>query len=325
MTTILITAPFDGAQLDRLREIATVVYRPWTPLGRPHSEEELGAMLAETGANVLVVELDPVGAHTIANASLEIIGGCRARLVNIDVEAAQAAGIVVLHTPGRNAHAVAEYVVAMMVVLMRNIVPSTDFVLGDAWQQGDRPYLRFRGDELGGRTVVFHGYGAVPRVVTELLRPYRCRLIAVDPFVDPSSLPAGVEAMTAEEAYPIADVLSVHLPVARATERLIDARLLSLLPTSARVINSARAAVMDYDALADALSTGRIAGAALDVLRDEPLGERDRALVSLPNVVVTPHIAGASHQVEQHHSRLMADALIAAIRDEPLPAGARVE
>ncbi len=316
--TILITAPFTAPEREKLNEIGRVVYVPWTENGTPHTEEQMVALVEEHQPVAIIVELDPITNRVLDAADVEVVGCCRAGVVNVDVEAAADRGVRVLKTPGRNAEAVAQYVVAMMIVALRNMVPAREWLLAGEWGKGERPYLKFRGEELGSKTVVLHGYGAVARRVAELLTPFGPRVIAIDPYVTDSGS-ADVTMMTATEAYPLADILSVHLPVTPETKGSIDAALLSQLPQDAIFINSARATVVDYDALETAVKSGAVR-AILDVYREEPLTDTDRSLARHPRVIATPHIAGATHEVVMHHSIAMTDAVTAALEGHEVAA-----
>lgn len=325
MTNILVTAPFSAAGLDALSAQGHIRHEPWNALGRPHTTDELLALVREHSAEVLVVEIDPVERALLESTGLKIVGCCRAGLPNIDVDAARELGVRVLRTPGRNAQAVAEYVIGALISHLRNIPASVAFLRGGEWGNGERPYLRFRGGELSGRTVTLHGYGAVARKVAHLLRAFGCEVLAIDPFVEPESVTDGTTMVNAVEGYRRADILSIHLPVTPSTTGAVSRELLELLPTHAIVVNSARAAVLDYDALTEMLAAGHLGGAVVDVYRTEPLGPVDAELIAQPNVLPTPHIAGATHEVVDHHSSLMVEALEEVLAGrEPEPAAVAV-
>ncbi|MGF2949057.1 NAD(P)-dependent oxidoreductase [Microbacterium alcoholitolerans] len=314
--TILITAPFTEPERERLAGLGRVIYLPWTTKGVPHTEDEMVALVAEHKPAAIVVELDPITDRVLATGDVAVVGCCRAGVVNVDVDAARKRGVRVLRTPGRNAEAVAQYVVGMMIVALRNIVPAREWLLDGEWGKGERPYLKFRGEELGSKTVVLHGYGAVARRVAELLQPFGPRILAIDPYVtDPGA--SNVEMASTDEAYPQADILSVHLPVTEETTGAIGDALLSSLPEGALFINSARAAVVDYEALENAVN-GRRLRAVLDVYRQEPLADLDHDLVRHPAVIATPHLAGATHEVVMHHSVAMTGAVTAALAGDPV-------
>jgi len=174
-------------------------------------------------------------------------------------------------------------------------------------------YTQLTGFELGGRTVALVGLGAVGREVAARLLAFRARVIAYDPYV--TEPPAGVELRPLDDVLREADILSLHAPVTPETQNLVSRERLALLRPSAYVVNTARAALTDEDALYEMLAAGRLAGAALDVLAEEPLQPGNRFL-ALPNVIVTPHIGGATVDVTRHQSEIVVDAIERHLRGE---------
>lgn len=311
---ILVTAPYTTDALAELAELFTVDYAPWTDLGRPRTDPELASLARDAGAEVVIVELDVVGEQTLALPGLRAVGCCRASTPNIDRDGATAAGIPVFTTPGRNAQAVAEWTIAAMLNVLRNFGESERFVRAGDWPTHtvgkERPYIRFRGRELAGMTVALLGYGAVPRRISPVLNALGCRVLAVDPTLDSATPPEGVEVCDLETAVAQCDILSVHLPVIAPTIGLVSAELLSTLSPGAIVINSSRAAVIDMDALNELLASGQIAGVGLDVFKEEPISAAEMSDWNHADAFITPHIAGATFEVERHHSQIMNSAVL---------------
>jgi len=247
-----------------------------------------------------------------------MIGCCRGDPVNIDLELATRKGIPVFHTPGRNADAVADLTLAFMLMLARHLpqVAETFQGGGPAFERtGDflEMYNRFTGVELGGQTVGLVALGAVGREVAARLRAFKARVLAYDPYV--RQPPEGVELTGLEELLRASDIVSLHAPVTAETQNLVSRERLALMKPSAYFINTARAALTDEDALYEMLVAGRLAGAALDVLHNEPL-QGDNRFLSLPNVIVTPHLGGATHDVVRHQSDIVVDAIESYLRGE---------
>ncbi len=248
-----------------------------------------------------------------------MIGVCRGDPVNVDLEFATRKGIPVFHTPGRNADAVADLTLAFILMLARHLPAVCSAYRGGEATRVERAsdylemYTRFTGVELGGLTVGLVGLGAVGREVAARLAAFKARLLAYDPYV--REAPAGVTLCDLETVLRDADVVSLHAPVTVETQGLLSAERLALMKPGALFINTARAALADEDALYDMLRTGRIAGAALDVLAQEPLQPGNRFL-ALPNVVVTPHLGGATTDVTRHHSDIIVDAMERWLRGE---------
>ena len=202
----------------------------------------------------------------------------------IDLEAAQARGVPVCNLPGTNSRAVAELTLALMLAALRRL-PRFDAALRHgAWSD---PALQDGIGELGGRTVGLVGYGAIPRLLAPVLSALDCRLLytARRPVADALGEWRTLDALLTE-----CDIVSLHLPLTEATTALIDAKALARMKPGAVLINTARGGLVDQASLVDALRSGRLAAAGLDVFAQEPPDPAD-ALFSMPNVVVTPHIA----------------------------------
>ena len=307
----LVTAPFRGEGLETLQRLADVVLDPWidhTPL-RLLDGEKLAAMIQEVEADILIVESDFV-TDPVYDLPLVAIGSCRGDPNNIDVAKATAKGIPVLRAPGRNADAVAEITVALMFATNRGVVPAdADVRAGEVYRDGTIPYQRYRAWQLAGRTAGLVGLGAVGRAVKWRLEGLGMRVIAYDPYTEEAT--HSLDDLLAES-----DVVSLHAAVTPETEGLIGADQFARMKDGAIFVNSARAQLHDTDALVAALQSGRLAGAALDHFVGENLPV-DHPLIGMKNVVLTPHIGGATYDTEANHSRLIADGL------ETLLAGGR--
>ncbi|HEV7735122.1 MAG TPA: NAD(P)-dependent oxidoreductase [Candidatus Binatia bacterium] len=315
----LITASFDPAAKARLERHMEVVHEDWK---ERHSIWFDGAAfakhIADVGADVLVIEADLVHAEVLDAVPIKMIGCCRGEPVNVDLELATRLGIPVFHTPGRNADAVADLTLAFMLMLARHLPAIEATYRGEASkieQASDylKMYTRFTGVELGSRTVGLVGLGAVGREVAARVAPFKARVLAYDPYV--KTPPPGVTMSALEPLLRESDFVSLHAPVTPETQGLLSAERLALLKPTAFVINTARAALTDENALYELLRAGTIAGAALDVLAEEPLQPGNRFL-ALSNVVVTPHIGGATLDVTRHQSDIIVDAIEAHLRGE---------
>jgi phosphoglycerate dehydrogenase-like enzyme len=240
-------------------------------------------LLAET--DVLWHVLKPCSAAMIAAATrLRLIQKIGVGVNTIDLGAAKARGIAVCNLPGTNARAVAELSLALMLATLRRL-PHFDAALrGGVWSD---PVMRDGLGELGGRTVGLVGYGAVPRLLAPVLAALGCRVVYTSRSPKPDAIGErrALDALLRES-----DVVSLHVPLTPETEKLIDAAALARMGPGAVLINAARGGLVDQTALTEALRSGRLAAAGLDVFADEPLASGD-PLLSLPNVVITPHIA----------------------------------
>ena len=314
-----ITASFHPAARARLERHMEVAHEDWRVRQAIYFDGSTFAeRIRQLGADVLIVEADLVHAEVLESCPLRMIGCCRGDPVNIDLELATRKGIPVFHTPGRNADAVADITLAFMLMLARHLpqVAETFRGAGLAFERaGDflEMYNRFTGVELGGQTVGLVALGAVGREVAARLRAFKARVLAYDPYV--RQPPEGVELTDLEELLRASDFVSLHAPVTAETQNLVSRERLALMKPSAYFINTARAALTDEDALYEMLVAGRLAGAALDVLHNEPL-QGDNRFLSLPNVIVTPHLGGATHDVVRHQSDIVVDAIESYLRGE---------
>lgn len=312
----LVTAEFPTDGFSRLRSLG---YEPehagWGVTRRTMPRDELIAALV--GAEILICELERVDEVVLAAApGLRLVASCRGDPTNVDLAAAEARGVVVLATPGRNAISVADFTVGLLLTHVRCIALAEAQLRERGWMtDGDLPYFHFRGPELDGRIFGLVGFGAIGRLVAERVRGFGMSVLVFDPFV--KQAPVGVEIVTLDELLERSDVVSLHCPLTPETQGLIGARELALMRPDAILVNSARAAIVDEAALLEALREHRIGGAALDVFWDEPLAP-DHPIRELDNVTITPHIAGAADDVKRHHARMILDDIARWQAGEPL-------
>jgi len=299
---ILITAPYNEQGREQLAtELGEVIYKEWKQHGRAYNEDELNELLDVCGADALITEHDHVTAGVInTHPNLRFIGVCRGTPSNVDLKAALERGIPVFHTPARNAQAVAELFLANVINLMRKTIPSWQWLTGHNWDDGAHTsYLQFKGNELAGKTIGMVGFGAVAQRIAEMVKGFPCFIQFYDPYID-SADPA-FRKTTLEDVFAHSDIVSIHLPVTGETVGMIDNRLIGTMKSDAIFVNTARASVVNRDHLLEAIENRRIGGAVLDVFNFEPPDEKDYRLISSPLVLATPHTAGATHEVEDHH------------------------
>ncbi|MEP6656379.1 MAG: hydroxyacid dehydrogenase [Betaproteobacteria bacterium] len=265
-----------------------------------------------TATALIVRNRTQVNSRLLAAAPvLKIVGRLGVGLDNIDVEACRARAIEVIPATGANALAVAEYVVASAMILLRGTYASTDAVAAGRWPRA----ALSNGRELGGKTLGIVGFGDVGRSVARLARGVGMRVIGTD-----AQLPANASVWTEGNVLPRdldvllgeADVVTLHVPLTAATRNLIDAARLARFRRDAVLINTARGGVVDEAALAAALREGSLGGAAVDVFADEPLAAGS-PLADCPNLLLTPHVAGLSLESNARVAGLIADKVAAAL------------
>lgn len=296
-----------------------VVYEPWGETKKLYLAEELAERLNELAAEVLILEVDLCHEEVFTSCELKLIGCCRGDPLNVDLELATQKGIPVLYTPGRNAAAVADLTVAMMLAQLRRLIPIHNLLASGQFHPEDPGefmtlFQQMTGRELGAQTVGIIGLGAVGRAVAVRVRAFGSRVLAYDPYVNPKTA-AAVELTDLDTLLRESDLITIHAPLTDQTQGMLGARELSLMKPSAFLFNLARAGLVDQAALYLALKEKRIAGAGIDVFSTEP-PPADERLLYLDNVVVTPHIAGATHEVIRHQTDMVVNDLMAWLRGE---------
>lgn len=312
MSHALLLAPFADTQLARLSLRMKTTQESWLQTGKLYDPDELADRIVSEHVSYLVIEADFVFAETLEHTpDLQLIGLCRNALNHVDLDAATQHGVLVVNTPGRNAVAVAELTIGMMLGLARHIPAAHQHVVSKGWVDPASAYGTYRGTELAGKTAGVIGLGAIGRLVARRLQAMDMRVIAFDPYV-------GIEVMRAleVEAVPLDTLLSssdyvlVHAPPMESTLGMIGKQELARMKRSAFLVNTSAPGVCVEADLASALREGSIAGAALDVFDGQPL-PTSSPLLHLSNVLLTPHIGGATVETIERYSRMIVDSILA--------------
>lgn len=282
-------------------------------IGHP---EDIGRFLGE--ADVLINHLAPVTAAMLERAPrLRLIAVSRGGPVNIDLAAARERNVVVVNTPGRNAAAVAEFTIGMILAQTRLITSGHTSLSQGEWR-GDLYRADITGDELSAKTVGVVGYGHIGTRVVRLLQAFGCRILVADPYVQLAAgdRQYGVVKVPLDTLLSESDVVTLHARVTPETTGFIGSAELAQMKSSAYLVNTARGPLVDYDALYEALRDRRIRGAALETFAREP-APADLPLLRLPNVTLTPHIAGASLQTVRRAAAMIAEEVRRFVAGEP--------
>ena len=325
--------------LEKLREYCDIRMGGYALTGEnTMSEEEIIALLK--GAEIAIIEYEEVTERVINSLpALRLIVCPRGKPVNIDCAAAAKRGIPVVNAPGRNANSVAEVVVAQMISLCRQLGRANQEIkaghyLGDpvediyaptecsdvVWMldQEDSPFRKYRGPEISYRTMGFIGYGAIGSRIRKLLSGFDMEFLVYDPYLpEEVAIREKVNLCSLETLLKNSDFVSVHCAVTPQTTGMIGAEHFALMKPTAYFINTARGKIVQHRALVEALQNGEIAGAALDVFWNEPL-PANHPLLKMPNVLITPHIAGASDDVPSCHSRMIYTDIMHYLNGEPM-------
>ncbi|MFA6310109.1 MAG: hydroxyacid dehydrogenase [Sterolibacterium sp.] len=297
---IVITEFMDGAAVDSLRERYTVVYDP----ALVDRRADLFGLLNDAPA-LIVRNRTRVDAEMLAAAPLlRVVGRLGVGLDNIDVPACRVRGIEVIPATGANALAVAEYVIASIMALLRGAYLSSAEVAAGKWP---RPRLS-EGRETAGRTLGLIGFGGIGQLTARLAHALGMRVVAYDPLL-PADAPAwaasGVARRELDELLAESDAVSLHVPLTEQTRGLMDAARIGRMKAEAVLVNTARGGIVDEAALAAALRSGKLAGAALDVFDHEPLPDGS-PLTTAPNLILTPHIGGVTRESNTRVSTMIA-------------------
>lgn len=294
------------------------------------------------GNELIVLGDEYAGADTInawAEAGMKFIGVAKGTPATVDHDAILKAGLELSYTPGRNAVAVAEFTIGLMIASTRNLaVSATGLHLGDhlgdkvvdvyqvpdvknvIWGPLDanHPYTDYGiGFELYGHTLGIAGYGAIGSEVAKRALAFGMDVIAYDPYCPASKMEAdGVKSVDLDTMLGESDIVSIHLPVLPSTKDMVNKEWFSKMKPTAYVINTARAAVIDQKDFVEALQNKTIGGAAIDVYWQEPVPS-NHPLLSMKNVTLTPHMAGLTTDVDRWSGEIIGDEVIAYLKETP--------
>jgi D-3-phosphoglycerate dehydrogenase len=334
----VVTAPIVKKYLEEMERYYNIKLGGYTVTGVYMPEDDLIDFIE--GAEVLVVEFESVTRKVIENSySLRLIVCVRGNPVNVDTEAAAEKGIPIVYTPGRNANSVAEYIVSSMISVSRHLgranheIKNGRYVDEEAddvfmcaedddvlWlmNAGDSPYREYKGIEITGRTMGFIGFGTVGIRTLELLSGFGMRFLAYDPYCPPEiAAQYHVEILPMNDVFSQSEFITVCCKVTPETIGMIGSEQFDKMRKEAYFINTARGSIVRQKDLVEALEQKKIAGAVLDVFWREPL-PKNHPLLKMPNVLITPHIAGASYDVTNCQSRMAAEDLSNYAQGRPL-------
>ena len=335
---IFFSAEYDEEALKPLYEVGEVDKQGWA-LGLPKIGEDEMVELTKD-ADMIITTYDEITRKVIESApNLKLIACTRATPVNVDIAAAKERNIPVLYTPGRNSDCTAEMTIGLMLSVARNIPQAyralkqgkytSDPDARNVAHEGlrpdvmwditvDAPYSVFKGTQLKGKTLGILGYGSIGKRVGRICRAIGMELLIFDPYVGEIDVEDfGVrKADTLEELMRESDFITCHMKVTPETTGIVSREMISLMKPTAYFINASRGAVLDEEAMIEALREKRIRGAAFDVYATEPIHVNHPYITELDNVVITPHIAGATDSVLVNHTRMIVSDIRRFVRGE---------
>ncbi|GAA2644867.1 2-hydroxyacid dehydrogenase [Streptomyces lunalinharesii] len=295
---------------------------PHTPLGpvaevteASGTEDEM--IQALQGVEICVTEHGPLTARILANCpDLKLFCTSRGGPVNANLDAATRHGVAVCNAPGRNATATAEHTLTLLLAAARGVGDTHTDLRRGIWR-GDYYDYDNCGIEIDGTTIGLIGFGAIGSRVAKVLHAMGAHILVHDPYVHPDALTGLAEQVPLDALLTRSRIVSLHARVTPETTGMIGPAQLAAMPHGSILINCARGALLDYDAVCDALESGQLAGAGFDVFPEEPVPAHSR-LLTAPGVVLTPHIAGGSRQVAHKAAEIVAGDVGRYLRGEPL-------
>lgn len=285
---VVIAEKVSPAALEVLRE-----ERDWTVLTHEQVDGKLADEIADADALIVRSAVKVNAALLEAAKKLRVIGRAGIGVDNIDIEAATRKGIAVMNTPGANAVAVAEHTLALALALARHVCRANQLTHAGKWEK-----KALEGRELRGKTLGVVGLGRIGLEVARRAQAFGMQVLAHDPFVPAAvAQERGVKLVAFEELLASADYVSLHLALTPQTAKIINAETIARMKKGVRLINCARGELIDETVLAEAIRTGQVAGAALDVFAKEP--PAGSPLLELEQVIATPHIAGSTREAQE--------------------------
>ncbi len=312
---ILVCAPIDEVSLSRLKKIGILTFAGWAGPDGMHASPLTVDQLVDKGkdADVIILGTEPMPGTVLQKLpALKLLVCSRAGVEGIDINQASSRRIPVLNSPGRNAYAVADFTIGLLISLVRKIPRSQSFLSTGLWKSIFSPAdYELEGKELPGCTLGIIGLGMIGRLVAKRAIGFDIKIVGFDPYVNNQLInDIDIKMATLDELLAISDFISFHCSLTPETKSLLNSKTLPNIKSSAYVINTARAAIIEEEPFIQALQYHKIAGAALDVFWTEPIPQ-NHPLLKLDNVLLTPHIAGMGDQVFRRGSKMITDGIVA--------------
>ncbi|MFX0210201.1 MAG: NAD(P)-dependent oxidoreductase, partial [Candidatus Hodarchaeota archaeon] len=301
----------------------------WRDTGKLYfDDDELIQKIIDTQIDIIITEADEIDAWVIEKTDLKLIASTRGTPVNVDAEAAGEKNIPVIFTPHRNADAVADLTIAMMLTQARKMIAIDRFLRSGKFDIAELEeddfaefFNQFQGIELGNLTIGIIGFGAIgQRVARRLHNGFGSKILYYDPYIseeheivqETKALSISLENLMKES-----DMITIHTPPIEETEELVNAEMIALMKPTAHFFNLARSFCIDEDALYEAIKEKRIAGAGLDVFDDEPC-DSDNRFLEFDNVTVMPHFGGNTKDVVRHQTDMIVEDILKFLQNKPL-------
>lgn len=310
---ILVCAPLDEVSRNRLTDLGELTYAGWGGTDGMHAAPLTAEQLIDLGkdADVIILGTETLPGEVLQKLpALQLLVCSRAGVESIDVKLASSLGIPVLNTPGRNAVSVADFTIGLLIALVRKIAQSQSFLQSGLWKSWSSPSDHgLEGKELPGCTLGIIGLGTIGRLVAKRANCFDMKILGFDPYVNDKVIKDfGIHLTPLEELLTRSDFVTLHCSLTPETKNLLNSKNLPVIRSDAYIINTARAALIEEEALVETLQNRKIAGAALDVFWKEPIPQ-EHPLLKLDNVLLTPHIAGMGDQVISRGSKMILEGI----------------
>jgi D-3-phosphoglycerate dehydrogenase len=284
---VLIAEPMAAAGIEKLRAQAGWNIIVSNPKEYLNHLPEADALVVRSAVKVTKDVLEKA-------SRLRVIGRAGVGVDNVDLDAATAAGVLIMNTPGGNAVSVAEHTIALILALARSICQASSSTKSGKWEK-----KKFLGNEVRGKTLGILGLGSIGREVVRRARALEMRVLAADPYVSPQvASDLDIELVEMPRLLAESDYITLHMALTPETQKVLSREAFAQMKPGVRIINCARGEMVDQDALVEAIQAGKVAGAALDVFKPEPLAP-DHPLLALETVLATPHIAGSTEEAQE--------------------------
>ncbi|GAB7056171.1 MULTISPECIES: NAD(P)-dependent oxidoreductase [unclassified Paenibacillus] len=304
-----VTAQLTEDVIDRLSGLLTLTFGGWGYEGVKLTPKQL--VERAQSCEILIIGYEDIDEYVLKNLpQLRYIACTRGGMENIDVALVKKYGVMLSNTPGRNASAVADLTIGLMLSVARFIPQTYRYIWERRWEDvpwdtaGNTPYKRFAGLELEGKKLGLIGFGAIGRKVAKRALGFDMDVWVYDPYLTPEDVAGAAKLVDLPTLLAQVDFVSLHCKLTKDTKGLMNKETLGAMKSSAYLVNTARGALVNEEDLYHCLKEQNIAGAGLDVLIEEPMN-RNHPFLELSNVIVTPHIGGASHDILHHQSSMI--------------------
>lgn len=309
-----ISAKLTKSGLNKIAEYAQITLGGWGYTGKKLTPQEL--VVQAEDCDILIICYEEINEYVLKSLpKLKMIACSRGGVENIDKEAVKKFNLLVSSSPGRNANAVAELTIGLIICALRHIPQTHHLIMSHQWRSvpwdiaGNSAYKTFEGSELENKTLGLIGFGAIGRRVAKLALGFGVKVNIYDPYLQELPIDLDVEKVDFNQIFSDSDIVSLHCKLTPETKSMINVTTLGLMKKDGVLVNTSRGGLVDEEALYFALQKKNIACAALDVLESEPM-QHNHPFLDLDNIILTPHIGGASRDIIGYQTKIILEDVI---------------